>query len=127
MSRVSAGLAISERLIMGHIYVLFDGFAGRCKIGRTRQAGRRRQQSIMASHPNKVLNLLNAEVEDEVAAETQCHQHFSSRRVNGEWFAITPDEAISYIHANIDWTKLDFEPPFEVMRYIVGCRLNQAA
>ena len=94
----------------GYLYVLFDAYSIRCKIGRTRQTGGKRQRSIMAAYPVPTINVLNARVADCVQAETQCHRRrFASRRANGERFDVRVDEAVEYTHSEIDWCELDFE------------------
>jgi hypothetical protein len=107
----------------GYLYVLFDAYANRCKIGRTRVAGAQRQRAIMGSYPVPTINALTARVSDYVAAETQCHRHFASRRANGEWFDVGIVEAVEYIHREIDWCELDLENLGAATHYIARARL----
>ncbi|MDR5763483.1 GIY-YIG nuclease family protein [Caballeronia sp. LZ035] len=108
----------------GYLYVLFDAYSTRCKIGRTTRTGSKRQRSIMGAHPVPTINVLYARVANCVASEAQCHRHFASRRVNGEWFDIQADEAIEYIHEHIDWCELDFESLGKIASYIITAHLS---
>lgn len=107
----------------GYLYVLFDAYSNRCKIGRTRVKGAQRQRAIMGAYPVPTINALTARVSDYVEAETQCHRHFASRRANGEWFDVGIVEAVEYIHQEIDWCEFDIENLGAVTHYIARARL----
>jgi hypothetical protein len=62
-----------------------------------------------------------------VAAETQCHRYFASRRANGEWFNVGIVEAVEYVHAEIDRCELDCENLGVVTQYILRARLATAS
>src|ERR1700692_3225641 len=106
MHRDNAACDLAD-IMEGYLYVLFDAYSGRCKIGRTRQMAGKLQRSIMSAYPVPTLNAVTACVADCVAAETQCHRYFASLRANGEWFDIGVVEAVQYVHEEIDWCELD--------------------
>jgi hypothetical protein len=107
----------------GYVYVLFDAYASRCKIGRTGRLGGQRQREIMAAHPVRLVNVVTARVTDCVTAERQCHRHFAAYRTNGEWFAVNVADVVSYVHGDLEWSEIDFANPATISRYIVAARL----
>jgi hypothetical protein len=111
----------------GWLYVLYDAENDLCKIGCTAQADRKRQRALMAAHSHKLLNLLNAEVDDRYAAENQCHRHFAEHRRNGEWFAVRPHVMIEYVYFHVDHAVVDFEPPFNLLKAINDAALRRLA
>lgn len=105
----------------GYLYVIYDGFSGLAKIGRTKRVGRR-QRAIMSSHGHVLVNILNAKVDDQFAVESQVHQHFKSERKGGEWFAADLSELVMYVHRCVDWIQLDMECPARVFQYLLAAK-----
>ena len=109
----------------GYVYVLFDAEADLVKIGCTKNANRQRQKAIMGAHCSKLLNILNAKVADRFASESQCHRHFKHQRKAGEWFKSELSEVVEYIHGEIDWCEIDFEPLGSVAQEIIRAKLQR--
>lgn len=109
----------------GWVYVLYDPYNEMCKIGCTASASTKRQKSIMGGHGHKLINLPNVKVKDRCAAERQCHQNFQQVRRNGEWFHLTPDVIVKYIHENLEWEEFDCENLATVLEAICNARLNK--
>ncbi|MFB9287079.1 GIY-YIG nuclease family protein [Pseudoduganella plicata] len=93
----------------GFLYVLYDSSAGLCKIGRTKTTKGQRQRVQMSAHGGILANIVNAEVSNCIEAESQCHDYFSERRKNGEWFEVSPEEVVRYIQDFLNPMSIDFE------------------
>jgi hypothetical protein len=81
--------------IAGFVYIIGspDGY---CKIGRAKVLDSRLKQ-IALQLPFKVELIHSIAVADPIQAERVLHRRFADRRMNGEWFALTPED--------IDWLK----------------------
>lgn len=101
----------------GYIYVLYDAQAKLCKIGRTQTEGQR-QRAQMSAHSGMLVNVMNAEVEDCVAAEAMCHKRFAAHRKNGEWFDARLDVVIQYVGEELNALRIDFENLARLVQHI---------
>jgi hypothetical protein len=91
----------------GWLYVLHDGNAELCKIGCTASGTGKRQRALIGAHGVPLRNVLNAKVNDRFAAEKLCHEHFHDRRRNGEWFAVGPDEVVTFIRDHVNCIQIE--------------------
>lgn len=83
----------SAKKIQGFVYILHSG--GSFKIGRTNDLGKRITQiSPIMPHPVELVHSIKSE--DCLELESRLHEHFSSKRLNGEWFALTQED-VEYI------------------------------
>jgi hypothetical protein len=80
---------------MSYIYVL-KSEAGPVKIGRSDRPTDR-EQAANTSSPHRVKLAYSHRVENSVSMERTIHACLSAYRMNGEWFDITEDLAISEI------------------------------
>ena len=61
------------------------------KIGRTNAMGRR-EYELAIQLPQKMKMPHQFKTDDPAGIESYWHAHFASKRQNGEWFALTPDD-----------------------------------
>lgn len=108
----------------GIVYLLYDGMAKLSKIGCTTRQNGRRQQAIMGGHGAILVNVLNIKVADCFQAESQCHKHFAQHRRNGEWFAISYEDAITYMIENIDWQEIDLANQARLGKYLLAAKFG---
>lgn len=85
-----------------YVYVIscLDSEAPLCKIGIANSPEKRLRQ-LSTSSPHQ-LRIEAAMYSPEAAAvEAAAHLHFSSRRRNGEWFAMPSNLAIAFVHDHV--------------------------
>ncbi len=84
----------------GYVYVLHAPESQRYKIGRTKDL-KNRTQMIGLQLPFAVELIHHIECQDYLQAEAVLHSRYSNKRINGEWFALDPQdiEAIKAIEA----------------------------
>lgn len=104
----------------GIVYLLYDGVAKLSKIGCTTRQNGRRQQAIMGGHGAILVNVLNIKVADCFEAEAQCHKHFDQHRRNGEWFAVSYEDAMTYMLESIDWQEMDLANQARLGKYLLA-------
>jgi hypothetical protein len=84
--------ATHEKLRNGYVYAIKSPEA--IKIGLTVVRPEARLKTLQTSHHEKLTLLKAVEVQDVQQAERSLHDQFKDRRLSGEWFRITDDEAI---------------------------------
>ena len=115
---------VAKKAETGILYVLYDGITMMSKIGCTSKKDGSRQQQIMSSNGNVLINVVNAEVHDHYKTETQIHQKFDHKRLNGEWFKVDLVELVTFIHDEIDWISIDFECLGRTTQYLSASKLE---
>jgi hypothetical protein len=86
------------------VYLMEDLRKGRFKIGRSKTPGKR-ERTLQAEVPEIVLRF-SIPADDE--HESQLHDHFSNKRVRGEWFSMSPDDLlwlVSFLKRNGDFAR----------------------
>jgi hypothetical protein len=77
----------------GFVYLIKSG--RHYKIGRTNSLGRRQWElSIKIPIPPKTIHYI--ETDDPVGLETYWHKRFDSKRGEGEWFDLSPDDVAAF-------------------------------
>lgn len=71
-----------------------------CKIGRANDPERRLKQ-LSTSNPYALKLDAVFATPDSTAVESSAHFHFSDRRMNGEWFAVPPHEAVAFVRDRV--------------------------
>lgn len=80
-----------ERTSEGYVYLLREANGTHYKIGRTRNP-ENRLRTFSVKLPFQVEYDHLIQTDDMYALEAELHQRFAHCRVDGEWFALTPDE-----------------------------------
>ena len=81
------------------IYVMAS--AGRVKVGRSNNPELRRRM-LQASTPTALTIVHTTDERDDSSyVETAAHHILAAKRLAGEWFDVSPDEAIAAVHAAI--------------------------
>ncbi|MBB5664762.1 hypothetical protein GGE68_002959 [Rhizobium leguminosarum] len=90
------------RLSLRYVYVIscLDSSSPLCKIGIANSPQKRLAQ-LSTSSPHKLTLDAAIQTNAAISVERQAHEHFASRRLNGEWFSILPTDAIDYISSAI--------------------------
>lgn len=78
----------------GYVY-LIQSASGQCKIGLSKNV-EKRFKALSHSSPVKLELIHSIYTEDMTDTESMLHELFSSKRVKGEWFELSPDD-IEYI------------------------------
>jgi hypothetical protein len=73
----------------GYVYLAQSG--ERFKIGRTLSL-ERRISGLAGQLPEKIVLLHAIKTEDTSGIEAYWHRRFADQRLNGEWFALEPDD-----------------------------------
>jgi len=92
--------APSRKTRPGYVY-LIQGENGFYKIGRT-VAPENRMKTFNVKLPFNVEYICLVKHDDHVSLETELHERFAAKRINGEWFALN-DEDVTYIKALPTW------------------------
>lgn len=81
-----------------YVYVIecTDSELPLCKIGIAKDPDARLRQ-LLTSSPHSLKIHADIQCQNAMAIEAAAHEHFASRRKNGEWFAIHPYQAIAFI------------------------------
>ena len=88
-------LSRSRERHAGLVYLLFDAAANCHKLGCTRRpAARFVRLQTLTPHPLQVTHCI--ETADITAVERYFHLRFASRRLRGEWFALTVEDVASF-------------------------------
>ena len=80
---------------VGYVYLLKHGSRREYKIGRTYNP-RRREGELGIQLPEKLQPVHYIETDDPAGIETYWHTRFASKRKEGEWFALTPNEVRAF-------------------------------
>lgn len=75
----------------GYVYLVQHGSRREFKIGRTTQPVRR-EGEIRLQLPEKLRPVHTIRTDDPAGVENYWHTRFASKRKEGEWFALTPEE-----------------------------------
>lgn len=76
------------------VYFISNG-NGAVKIGQTTTSLRTRLAQLQAASPYKLYVCASITIESRKALERQLHGEFAARRMHGEWFSMTDDEAVA--------------------------------
>lgn len=79
----------------GFVYLIESG--GAYKIGKSKSLTSRAYQ-FAATMPHRVTLIHSIESDNYGDIETELHEHFQDKRLNGEWFALSSDD-VEYIKA----------------------------
>lgn len=77
----------------GYVYLLAGG--GCYKIGRTKDLSKRTEQ-LAVQLPYRVELVCSLRADDPKALETDLHERFADKRLNGEWFDLSSED-VAYI------------------------------
>jgi hypothetical protein len=77
---------------MSHVYVLRSGGEDVFKIGRTRQDVDSRRRGLATGNPHLLTVYAVIETDHDALCETLLHKRLRSRRVTGEFFAVSAEE-----------------------------------
>jgi hypothetical protein len=88
---------VDDEIVNGHVYLLLAHLKSgkRYKIGHTESVPRRHRQ-IALELPEKPEVVHVIATDDPSGIETYWHNRFASKRTNGEWFALTPDDVRAF-------------------------------
>ena len=78
---------------LGYVYLIKSGKF--YKIGRTNAVGRR-EYELGIQLPEKPTKIHEIKTDDPVGIEAYWHKRFESRRLNGEWFNLTPPDIAAF-------------------------------
>ena len=84
---------VSKPRIAGEVYLLKAG--RRYKIGKTNSVGRR-EYELSIQLPEKAVLIHVIKTDDPSGIERYWHQRFSDRRLNGEWFDLSPEDVAAF-------------------------------
>lgn len=78
-----------------YIYVIASSETGPCKIGRSSDPDRRLKQ-LQTGHAVKLRVFYREEITDNLVSKMEriIHKAIGIKRMSGEWFSITPHDAI---------------------------------
>jgi len=80
---------------VGYVYLLKHGSRREYKIGRTNNP-LRREGELGIQLPEKLQPVHYIETDDPAGIETYWHTRFASKRKEGEWFALTPEDVRAF-------------------------------
>jgi hypothetical protein len=80
---------------VGYVYLLKHGSRREYKIGRTNNPIRR-EGELGIQFPEKSQPVHYIKTDDPAGVETYWHTRFASKRKEGEWFALTPDDVRAF-------------------------------
>jgi len=86
---------LTEDLVIGYVYLLKHGSRREYKIGRTNNR-LRREGEIGIELPEKVEPIHVIETDDPAGVEAYWHRRFTEKRLNSEWFALTPADVRAF-------------------------------
>jgi hypothetical protein len=86
-----------DQLVEGHVYLLLSRLKSgkHYKIGHTESVPRRHRQ-VALELPEKPDIVHVIDTDDPSGIEVYWHNRFASKRTNGEWFALTPDDVRAF-------------------------------
>ncbi len=87
--------ACSTPPAVGYVYLLKHGSRREYKLGRTNNP-LRREGELGIQLPEKLQPVHYIETDDPAGIETYWHTRFASKRKEGEWFALTPDDVRAF-------------------------------
>jgi Meiotically up-regulated gene 113 len=82
-----------HEVILGYVYLAKSGRY--FKIGQTNAVGRR-ERELVIQLPEKLSTVHKIITDDPVGIEHYWHKRFASKRANGEWFALSPDDVAAF-------------------------------
>lgn len=80
----------------GKVYVMDDG-QGRVKIGRSGKPDERHKQICFSEGKSVALVFSTLHHQNAASLERQAQAHLRDKRLRGDWYAATPEEAISAV------------------------------
>lgn len=86
--------------IPGHVYVLESCDGKSVKIGRSKNPEKRVHTLRNSSNSNGRC-FISVLQEDSSFLEQTCHKEFHIKRMKGEWFSISFDEAVLFVNSNL--------------------------
>lgn len=101
----------------GSVYIIHNTETGRCKIGKASDVHKRFKELQRATDCDLELVHYTEMLEDPHALEKELHTRFKSKQKRGEWFNITPTEAMAALKGE----------EFEVPKYLVKMTSQEVA
>ena len=85
----------AEKVVIGYFYIIKHGARREYKIGRTNNR-LRREGEIGLDLPEKIEPIHVIETDDPAGVEAYWHRRFAEKRMKGEWFTLTSDDARAF-------------------------------
>lgn len=108
------------------VYVMADGTQTKIGISDNPQA-RARSVGVGRSAPIRVIHVVARDAGDARSVERTAHKLLAEKRASGEWFDVSPDEAIEAVRQAISMVEAgDFRAPIPRHQYenVIGVRLE---
>lgn len=80
---------------MGFVY-LISSASGKCKIGRTESKPDKRLKQLQTGACEELNVTFVYETKNAVMVERMLHVRFASKRIHGEWFALSNDDICGF-------------------------------
>lgn len=93
---------VADKTSTGYVYLLRHGSRREFKVGRTINV-LRREGEIRVELPHQVTPIHVIKTDDPTGVEEYWHRRFASKRLRGEWFALTAED----VQAFKRWKRID--------------------
>lgn len=93
ISRSASERNVTSRSVTGYVYLLKHG--QHYKIGRSNDTARRRRE-ISLILPEELKHIHVIETDDPAGIEAYWHRRLASKRLRGEWFALTNEDVAAF-------------------------------
>jgi Meiotically up-regulated gene 113 len=80
---------------VGYLYIFKHGTRREYKIGRTKNS-LRREGELGIQLPEKLTPVHHIKTDDPAGIESYWHTRFATKRKEGEWFALAPDDVRAF-------------------------------